>query len=801
MGAVGFVARSGSRRRVAAGLVLAVLVGLAAGAVLASWAGARRTGSAYGRLLAATNHADAVVTREGGDPAPLDPTLVEGAPGVASRGVVNGYGAIPLQTDGLPDLTSGFALLAPGDDVAMAEIDRPLLLDGRLPDPRAADEILVDRLGRAAGHPVGSSMDVCLFDFASAAPFAEVLDGASTPEDQRRFVDEACRTRTLRVVGVARSADEEVVNDASADQSFLYGTRALVAEEGSPAFSFVLVDLRPDADLDAFVDHLLARAPEGGVSVQSSALRATVTDRTAAPHVRALQLFAALAALASLGVLGPAVVRWTATPDSDVTPLRAAGLRRQQLRSAAASRGAALGLVAAVVAVGLAVAASSQFPVGVAADIEPFPGTRVDGLVLLAGIVAVVAACAALGAVAPVRARRASRRPSRIADAVQRTGATPAAAAGVRAALSRDANGAGPLVTVGGVGVAVAAVAAALTFQASLGRLLDTPDRWGWTWDAIVEGYDDGLPPELVGAVDGDPTVAGVTLGYRTALVRPGGSVPAYAFDAVRGDVAPAILEGRVPVGDDEVALGGQTLDRLHADVGDRLPFRGPNGTAVDVTVVGRTVLPVIALGEDLTVGEGAVVDRPLLDALGGGDVGFALVDLRTGADADDLRRSLEASGAVSPEAGNVIGPSFTGDLRGYGAVRSTPLLLAALLAVLGLGVLAHTMTTSARRRRRELAVLRAIGFLRRDLAATICWSGLALVAGCVVVALPVGVAAGRTVWREFANGIGVVDDPLTESAPLVTVVVLTAVVTLALSVFPGMRARNVRPSEVLWSE
>lgn len=60
-----------------------------------------------------------------------------------------------------------------------------------------------------------------------------------------------------------------------------------------------------------------------------------------------------------------------------------------------------------------------------------------------------------------------------------------------------------------------------------------------------------------------------------------------------------------------------------------------------------------------------------------------------------------------------VMAPSSPADLVNFGDTQALPLLLGLSLALLALLTVAHLLLTSARRRRRDLAVLRAIGFTR----------------------------------------------------------------------------------------
>jgi hypothetical protein len=801
MRAVGFIAWSGAARRAAAGLALAALMALAGGVVLAASAGARRTDSAYDRLSTATRWADVVVAAQG-DPSLFDPSIAVDGPGVASSGIVDGFAVAELHADGTIDLGRSIAaLVAPTDMVAFNQIDRPPVIEGRLPKPDGADEVVITDITRDAGHPLGSAIEVCLFNFAEATTFGDdVLSGTLTPERQRAFVEDICAVRRLQVVGVVGPGPDDVVlNENSERQVFITGSPALAADPGrAKTFSFVLVDLEHGADVNTFVDSVLDRAsPDAGVTVQAAALRSTVVARTIEPYVRALALFAAIAAVAAIGVLGPAVARWAATVETDRAPLLAMGLQARQLRMASLLRGAALGVVAAIGAVAIAIGASGWFPIGVAADIEPSPGLRVDVPVLVLGASAVVLLSAALGATATTRTRPTIRRGSRIADALQTQGVTPAISAGVRAALSRGGRPSVP--TAAGVAIAIAAVVTALTYQAGLGRLLDNPSRYGWTWDVFIDGGGESIPSTTLTALTDEPLVTALSTGRQSSLLRDGTAVPITAIAPQRGNRYPTIVEGRPPHGDAEIALGGQTLDRLHAHVGERMRFRGPNGVAFDASIVGRVLLPISNVSQDLSISEGALSDDSLLDRIGGADVSLALVDLVPGATADDLRAALRARGV--PDAFSIQGPTYSADLRGYDEVRQTPLLLAGLLALLGIGVLAYTISATTHRRRSELAVLRSLGFLRRDVRATVRWHALTIVAVCVIVAVPIGIGIGRTLWSAFARGIGVVDDPLTPALSIAAVVVAAIVGALVLAVGPGRKAGRLRPADVLRSE
>jgi ABC-type lipoprotein release transport system permease subunit len=96
--------------------------------------------------------------------------------------------------------------------------------------------------------------------------------------------------------------------------------------------------------------------------------------------------------------------------------------------------------------------------------------------------------------------------------------------------------------------------------------------------------------------------------------------------------------------------------------------------------------------------------------------------------------------------------------------------VLAAILAAAAITALGLTLITSVRRRRREFALLKALGFTRWQLAATVAWqSSVPAIVG-VIFGLPLGIAFGRWLWTLFARGISVVPDPSAPSLPMVVV-------------------------------
>ena len=72
----------------------------------------------------------------------------------------------------------------------------------------------------------------------------------------------------------------------------------------------------------------------------------------------------------------------------------------------------------------------------------------------------------------------------------------------------------------------------------------------------------------------------------------------------------------------------------------------------------------------------------------------------------------------------------------------------------------ALTLAASVRRRRRDLALLKALGFTPRQLAAAVAWQATVTAVVGVVVGIPLGIVVGRELWTLFARNINAVPDP-----------------------------------------
>ncbi len=118
----------------------------------------------------------------------------------------------------------------------------------------------------------------------------------------------------------------------------------------------------------------------------------------------------------------------------------------------------------------------------------------------------------------------------------------------------------------------ITGITGALTFGASLRRVLDEPRARGMSWD--VEATDpDGK------TILADPDVASATLAVTQTITINDATVEARGLKTVRGEPPAMFIEGRAPSAIDEVALGRKTRRALHVGTGDVVHAAGPGGS------------------------------------------------------------------------------------------------------------------------------------------------------------------------------------------------------------------------------
>jgi hypothetical protein len=532
---------------------------------------------------------------------------------------------------------------------------------------------------------------------------------------------------------------------------------------------------------------------------------------------RATVLFGMVAGVAGLIAVALVISRQVALLAGAQAALRDLGLA-PWLRATAVAVPVMIAAVLGVVVATLgAWGASPLFPFGVAGDAEPNPGVTFDPVTLPLGAAAIVALVGGIVAVTAWRAVRvvsmgatAPLRPSWVARALEASGLAPPATIGVRAALEpgRGRTAVPVRSALVGAALAVVGVTGVVVFGASLDHLLTIPAAQGRNWDASASDstarpVEDDHP---CGAVEtqllDQPDVDAIAMACSASITIGGRGVGAIGLTALRGSIQATVLAGRAPSAPDEIALGTDTLAALALDVGDRASVDTPDGP-VDYRIVGRVIVP--RLVDPQAIADGAVFTGAGLERLPetiSGISGNLVVRFRAGVDEEGaLARIRQLPGMTSDVGDTVVANAAPLEVERLHDVGPIPDALAVLLAVLGALVVGHLLVTSVRRRRRDLAVLKSLGFIRHQLMATVAWQAATVATFGIVVGVPVGVASGRALWRATADDVGVVPSATAPVLALATIAVAAITIANLVAAFPARRAARVAAATILRTE
>ncbi|HET9187606.1 MAG TPA: FtsX-like permease family protein, partial [Acidothermaceae bacterium] len=826
---------------------LATLVGIGGGVTLTAFAGARRTDAAVPDFLAYSR--------------PDDGGFLYGnifSPPVESGAAANSLALAPAerQVIGLPQVVahfrapylfmtldrtgqagnlgggaqrSGVNTIGVADRDLFRRVDRPMVLSGRLPRPSAPFDVAINELTAEKQHlHVGSRVHLFAYSAAQSAQGA-LTNSTSRPERPEG------PAFTVRVRAVLRfPQDVSAVGPVAAKQDVsyegqqnLYLTPAFLPRlaaglgipvQAIPDINLVGVRLRHGAgDFKPFAA-AARRVGQGAVTVgeQGNVSGATTAAASAQRGVHlevvALLAFGVLAALVTLLLVGQAINRQTQLDASDRATFRSLGATSGQLAGVVVVRTAVIAVAGATIAFAVAVLASPLMPLGLARQADLHPGFSVDLTVLVPGAIAIALLVTATAAGAVWRIRRhaspvvdlddSPTSPSRLGRALAPWSGPPTAVIGVRYALTRGrGHSSVPVVAaLTSTILAVAVVAGAVTFSASLNHLVDTPRQQGWNWDVLVGNPNDTGDHEAKGAalLAHNPLVES----YSAVAILAGagqGNVSIHgvpldtflAIDPLRGSVHPPLLEGRAPHGTHEIVLGSHTLRQLHQHVGQTIRTATPAGP-VRLHIVGRMIAP--SVGDLFTnhLGDGGWVSGALArqiaasqpqDQNGLPPTVFNLFAVRY---APGVARHAAFASLKRDFGATVLHPLPAEDVVNLRSVDQLPLILAALIALLATVTLANTLVSAVRRRRHDLAILKTVGFVRRQIAGVVVWQATTFALVALAVGIPLGLAGGRWAWNAVASGIGAVSPPVLPTALVALLVLATVVVANLVAVVPG---------------
>ena len=824
-------ARATLHQRWAGYVALVLLTGLLGGAAMASVAAARRTQSSYPVYLASTNPSDALVFTEF---APIAGT------GYSAR-VDKAVAMLPyvkhsldvLGFDGNMQVLGPVKRNGPGGEAPPAvegspdgefvTVDRVTLVAGRLANPARADEFVMSEGGAAdEGLHIGSTLRVAFFTDAQVA----------SPKFAGYPTDKPHLDVALKLVGIVEDEVQIVQDDdAALGDQFAVLSPALTRQlaDCCAYYSTIALQIEGGARHQAAVLSAVSKVvPDLGpiAGAQTDAPFVAKAEQAVRPEAIAFGVFGLLCGLAALLISGQVVGRLVRRTANDESVLRALGAG-----PAMTTADALIGISTSVVggtllAVGLAVGLSPLAPIGAVRPVYPDRGVAFDWTVLGLGsllLVVVLSSVSLLMAWRESPHRLASRtggteRGTRAVHAAAAVGLPPAALTGIRSALGAGSGrDAAPVrsALLGAV-LAVVVVVTSITFGASLNSLVSRPALYGWNWNyALLSGFSgaEDLPAtETADLLNHDGDVVHWAGVYFGTVQLDGQAVPALA-ESPNAPVSPPLLSGHGLESTQQVVLGTSTLAMLHQRVGGTVLAGAGRGSPVRLRIVGTATLPTIGGSGDpaLQMASGAVVASSLfpasaLNAQDSAVPGPNAVFITTGPGVtqSDALRSLDQVTAVldrpsDPDSpvGGVVSALRPAEIANYRTVGSTPLLLAGILAAGALGALGLTLVASVRRRQREFALLKALGYTRRQLAAAVAWQSSVSAAIGAVFGIPLGIALGRWLWDLFARGISAVPDPTVPVLWMVVVGLGALVFANLVATIPGRIAART-PTAVL---
>jgi len=819
-----------------------LLIGLVGGLAMGAIAGARRTQSSFPAYAASTKPAELVAFDAYVDPAIGDndgyyaarARAIAHLPHVSEAATAIGFDAnlvllSHLHTHAHPgEKPPVFEGSTNGD---FTKEDRVTLVQGRLADPARRDEVVMNaQAAHQLGLHIGSTVRLG-FNSDAQLLSPDCCSAKATPP--KVVVD-------LHLVGIVVLATTVVQDDVDAlgSQVGLF-TPALTRQLAQCCATYSSSALRVDggareipvvqAEIDTLLGKRLTAAAASAGSGEGGVAAAVATaERAIRPEAIALGVFGGIAALAAVLIAAQVIGRQLRLGADDADVLRALGAR-----PVVTAADGLLGILGAVVlgsllAFAVAVALSPLAPIGPVRPVYPYPGVNFDWTVLGFGLLALVAILGAVSVGLAYRAaphrqagrrRGAAARASTLVRTMASAGLPVSSVAGVRLALEPGSGRSAVPVrsAILGAVLAITVVTGTFTFGSSLDTLVSHPSLYGWNWNSmLLSGFsgDEDLPQhQATTLLEHDPYVSGISGVYFDSLKIDGQTVPVMG-GSPGAPVQPPLLSGHGFDAANQVVLGATTLADLHARVGETVTVS--NGVAKKPTrlvIVGTATMPAIGTQKPhLEMATGALLDyalipetaRNLQESTVPGPNAF-LIRLKPRANPTLARRSLSkiesTLNASSDGAGGVVGVLRPAEIANYRSIGTLPGLLGGALAAGAVIALGLTLVASVRRRRRELALLKTLGFTQFQLAAAVAWQATVAVAVGVVVGVPLGIVVGRTLWNLFARDIHAVPLPSVPILSIVLIALAALVLANVVAAIPGRVAARTPTALVLRAE
>ena len=812
-------------------VTIILLVGLLGGLSMASIAGARRTQSSFATLMARANSSQLFgltgvynpTIGQIGYSASLNKRIehlryVKDVKSLIDMNliVLNAKGAVVPASEG-QSMTGSLN----GEQFTQ---DSVLITNGRLPNPKRINQFAMDSATtKQFGFHLGQVVTFVAFSNKEVG----LLENLS-PQAALKKLKPVLRFRaTLVSTGAVQPHD--LLQD-QVDQ----GNGSVVLF--TPALAKRLVNCCVNTSLAALqlvggtahqnqVESEIAKTLPKGLPYDFNTVSQieSTASQTLRPESIALGVFGLIAALAMLVIAGQVISRRLRFNATDLTVLRALGAT-PSTTVVDGLVGIAMSIIAGSILAGIVAVVLS--PLALLGPIRPYipNGVDVDWTIIGIGVVVTMLVFLSLAVafafrVTPRRSiaqRQIARfRGSSAARLAANASMPVSAVTGMRLALEPGTgrNSVPVRSAILGTVFALMIVTSTITFGASLHTLISKPSLYGWNWTYEMNGGGGlgDIPAKPAAKLLDESKYVSAWSGVYFGLLKIDGQDVSVMGASPHARVSPPVLAGHGFNDVNEIVLGTATLHQLHKQVGDSVEVSS-GGASTKLRIVGTATLPTIGTGgaDHLEMGSGAILSyklipanqRNLFDVTPGPNA--ILVRVKPGV---NHRAALHSLSAILVKlGGNGNGAQAQGVQRpaqiiNYGSLGSTPVVLGGALAAGAVVAMGLTLITSVRRRRRDLALLKILGFTRRQLAAAIAWQSSVATAIGTVIGVPLGVVLGRFLWDLFAHEIYAVPSPDVPVSSVVLIIVSALVLANLVAAIPGRVAARTPTALLLRTE
>jgi ABC-type lipoprotein release transport system permease subunit len=254
------------------------------------------------------------------------------------------------------------------------------------------------------------------------------------------------------------------------------------------------------------------------------------------------------------------------------------------------------------------------------------------------------------------------------------------------------------------------------------------------------------------------------------------------------------VTRGRPPATSDEVALGIDSMERFGVEIGDDVLLPPGGEETRRFRVVGQVI---VNDSFETRPGNGALVTPEAFEVLApGGDASTYAVWVE---DDRDREATLAAVREVFPTT--YLEPRPPDKIANLRHVATEPKLLTLVVGLLAGAALVHALVMSVVRSRRQIGVLKSLGFTRAQVVSSVGWHATTIAAAALVLGIPLGIIGGRVAWRAVASSLGVhPHHALPIAIPLVVIGLVLLVANIA-ALVPGIAAARTRTSVALRTE